>query len=83
MAVMLRSVEETDVPSMAAIRALESGSEAFWADRISRYLSGQHSPQQALAARTAFVAVDGRDLVGFVAGHKNGILPRLHGAIFR
>jgi ribosomal protein S18 acetylase RimI-like enzyme len=70
MAVMLRPVEETDVPSMAAIRALESGSEAFWADRISHYLSGQHSPQQALTARTAFVAVDGRDLVGFVAGHK-------------
>ena len=70
MAVMLRSVEDTDVPSMAAIRALESGSEEFWVDRISRYLSGHHSPQQALTARTAFVAVDGRDLVGFVAGHK-------------
>jgi len=70
MAVMLRSVEETDVPSMAAIRALEWGSEAFWTDRISRYLTGQHSPQQALSARAAFVAIDGSSLVGFVAGHK-------------
>ena len=68
MAVMLRSVEETDVPSMAAIRALEWGS--FWTDRISRYLNGQHSPQQALPARTVFVAIEGSDLVGFVAGHK-------------
>jgi hypothetical protein len=70
MAVILRVVEEADVPSMAAIRALEWGTETFWADRISRYLSGQHSPQQALSARTAFVAIDGSDLVGFVAGHK-------------
>jgi ribosomal protein S18 acetylase RimI-like enzyme len=70
MAVALRPVKETDVPAMAAIRALESGSETVWTDRISRYLSGQHSPQQALTARTAFVAIDGSDLVGFVAGHK-------------
>ena len=68
--VILRVVEEADVPSMAAIRALEWGTETFWADRISRYLSGQHSPQQALPARTAFVAIDGSDLVGFIAGHK-------------
>ena len=70
MAVILRVVEEADIPSMAAIRAREWGTETFWADRISRYLSGQHSPQQALPARTAFVAIDGSDLVGFVAGHK-------------
>ncbi len=70
MAVILRVVEEADVPSMAAIRALEWGTETFWTDRIGRYLSGQHSPQRALPARTAFVAIDGSDLVGFVAGHK-------------
>ena len=71
MAVTLRVVEEADVPSMAAIRALEWGTETFWADRIGRYLSGQHSPRQALLERTAFVAMDGSDLVGFVAGHKS------------
>lgn len=70
MAVRLRLAEESDVPSMAAIRALEWGTEAFWKDRISRYLRGQHSPRQALAARTAFVATDGSHLAGFVAGHK-------------
>ena len=74
MAVILRVVEEADVPAMAAIRAREWGTETFWADRISRYLSGQHSPQQALPARAAFVAIDGSDLIGFVAGHKTGRL---------
>jgi GNAT superfamily N-acetyltransferase len=70
MAVTLRPVEEADVFSMAEIRALEWGSEAFWVDRIGRYLSGQHSPQHALTVRTVIVAIDGGDLVGFVAGHK-------------
>jgi len=70
MAVTLRTAEETDVHLMAAIRALEWGTEAFWTDRISRYLKGQYSPQQALPERSVFVAIDGSDLVGFVAGHK-------------
>jgi GNAT superfamily N-acetyltransferase len=55
---------------MAAIRALEWNTEAFWQDRIRRYLDGTHSPQQALSARTAFVAADGGQLLGFVAGHQ-------------
>lgn len=55
---------------MAATRALEWGTQEFWADRIGRYLTGKHSRRQALPERTAFVAVDGCDLVGFVAGHK-------------
>ena len=60
---------------MAAIRAQESQSdasqtEAFWTNRIGLYLSGEHSPQQALRARAAFVAVEGHRVVGFVAGHR-------------
>ena len=70
MVVVLRSARLADVPSMAAIRALEWGTEAFWRDRIGRYLSGRHSPQRALALRAAFVAIDGDELVGFVAGHQ-------------
>jgi GNAT superfamily N-acetyltransferase len=33
-------------------------------------LEREHSPQQALPARTAFVALDGTELIGFVAGHR-------------
>ena len=45
------------------------GDKTFWTDRITWYLRGEHSPQQALPERAAFVAVDEGKLVGFVAGH--------------
>ena len=55
---------------MAAIRAPERGAETFWTDRFQSLPDRAARPQQALPARTAFVAVGGGDLVGFVAGHK-------------
>ena len=67
--VITRPVEEADVPRMAAIRAQRSQTEAFWVDRISRYLKGEHHPQHALPARAAFVAILEDQLAGFVAGH--------------
>lgn len=67
---LLRPVQEGDIPAMAAIRAQEWQNEAFWADRIARYLRGEHSPQHALAARAAFVAIEENTLAGFVAGHR-------------
>jgi ribosomal protein S18 acetylase RimI-like enzyme len=69
MPIVLRPVEAADIPAMASIRARNSFTHAYWHDRISRYLSGEHSPQQALADRTAFVAVDAGQIIGFVAGH--------------
>ncbi len=57
---------------MASIRAQSWETEAFWHVRITRYLTGEHSPQHALAPRTAFVAIDQEhkeQLVGFIAGH--------------
>jgi GNAT superfamily N-acetyltransferase len=38
--------------------------------RITRYLSGEHSPQHALAPRAAFVAVIDDAVVGLVSGHR-------------
>jgi GNAT superfamily N-acetyltransferase len=69
MPITLRPVELFDIPLMAAIRAQEWGTETFWTARIGLYLSGEHSPQEALPARAAFAALDGAELVGFVAGH--------------
>src|SRR5579871_517043 len=66
----IRSSEEGDIPAMAWIRAQEWESEAFWRERIGGYLQGEHSPQKALAARAAFVAVHEGKVVGFVAGHR-------------
>jgi ribosomal protein S18 acetylase RimI-like enzyme len=70
MPIKLRPVEPPDIPLMAAIRAQVWETETFWTRRIGLYLSGEHSPQQALPARAAFVALDGTELVGFVAGHR-------------
>lgn len=69
MPIVVRPVEEGDIAAMAAIRASESRSAAFWENRISGYLTGEHSPQQAQGARVAFVAVDDGAVAGFVAGH--------------
>jgi|ERR1700733_5636342 len=70
MPIRVRRVEEADIVSMAAIRAQEWETEAFWKGRIERYLRGEHSPQKALPARTAFVAVDNGAVLGFVSGHR-------------
>jgi hypothetical protein len=68
MQVRVRPVEDHDVAAMAALRAREWETEGFWEARIRLYLSGEHSPQQALAACAAFVAVDDNGVVGSVSG---------------
>jgi GNAT superfamily N-acetyltransferase len=70
MAIEFRPVRDCDIAAMAAIRAEEWESEAYWKARISLYLSGEHSPQQAVAARAAFVALEDGKVLGFVAGHR-------------
>jgi GNAT superfamily N-acetyltransferase len=69
MPVTIRIAEPSDISAMASMRALQWGTEQYWHNRITLYLAGELSPQQALAARTAFVAVDGGEIVGFIAGH--------------
>ena len=70
MPITIRPVDPADIPQMALIRAQEWETEIFWKVRIGLYLSGEHSPQQALPERAVFAAVDGTELVGFVAGHR-------------
>ncbi len=36
---------------------------------MAAYLDGRHHPQQALAPRTAFIALDGSDVAAYIAGH--------------
>jgi len=38
-------------------------------ERMARYLSGEHHPQQALPPRTMWIAVEDGEPVGYVAGH--------------
>lgn len=66
--VLYRQASSADVPAMERCRA--SDPEAGPADpRMAAYLDGRHHPQQALAPRTAFVALAGDDVAGYIAAH--------------
>ena len=73
--VTYRVAELSDVPAMAAIRALEWGTEENWNTRIMGYLNGEVYPQHALRPRVSYVACNAEQVLGFVAGH----LTRRHG----
>jgi GNAT superfamily N-acetyltransferase len=70
MSLAFRHAEEGDLDAMAAIRARERETEAYWKRRIGSYMAVEQSPRQALPARAVFVAVDDGAVVGFVAGHR-------------
>lgn len=38
-------------------------------ERMAAYLDGRHHPQQALRPRTAYIALAGDRVVGYIAGH--------------
>lgn len=70
MAILIRHAEESDVKTMAAIRARRWGTQDFWEDRIGRYLKGEYFPQQALSPRIVVVADNDGVVMGFAAGHQ-------------
>ena len=69
MAITFRQASLEDVSAMAEIRARYAYTVGYWQTRIQGYLTGEHSPQKALAERVAFVAVEDSTVVGFLAGH--------------
>ena len=69
MSVVCRPAENGDLDAMAAIRAREWETEAYWKLRIGSYMALEDS------IRAIFVAVDDGAIVGFVAGHRT----RRHG----
>lgn len=64
-----RQATSEDFPALARIRAAEWETEAYWLWRINAYASGELHPQKALPPRILFVAADGDEIAGFVAGH--------------
>ena len=70
MAITFRQASLEDVSAMAEIRARYAYTVGYWQTRIQGYLTGEHSPQKALAERVAFVAVEDSTVVGFIAGHR-------------
>jgi len=66
--VRYQEATSADVPAMARSRAADA--EAGPADaRMARYLDGAHHPHEALAPRTAFVALESDAVIGYIAGH--------------
>ena len=55
---------------MAAIRAAEWETQAYWEKRIGAYLEGNVSAQHAVPGHAVFVADVEGEVVGFVAGHR-------------
>lgn len=66
----IRSAEEGDVAAMAAIRAAEWETQAYWEKRIAAYLAGNIAAQQALRGHAVSVAVREQAVIGFIAGHR-------------
>lgn len=64
-----RQAYDEDVPSLAQIRAIKSATREHWLDRIHNYSLGLANPQDALAPRIIYLALDSNKVVGFVAGH--------------
>jgi GNAT superfamily N-acetyltransferase len=67
--VRYRQALRSDVPEMARIWSLEKGEGGTSEERMILYFDGQHHPQQALLPRVMFVAQEGNDLIGYIAGH--------------
>ena len=65
MAISFRPAQVSDIPALAAIRAAEWETEAYWVRRIGAYL-----PQDGEQDRTILIAEDGGAVAGLVAGHR-------------
>jgi GNAT superfamily N-acetyltransferase len=64
-----REALRPDIPEMARIWGLEKMEGGTSEDRMVLYFAGQHHPQQALPPRVIYVAHEGNDLIGYIAGH--------------
>jgi GNAT superfamily N-acetyltransferase len=67
--VLCREATLSDVDEMARIRAEGGWLGGAPAERMARYLAGEHHPQHALAPRVIYVAEEGTSMAGFIAGH--------------
>ena len=57
-----------DVPALAHLRRDGEAGGAS-PDRMTRYLAGEHHPQEALLPRAMWLAEEGGTPVGYIAGH--------------
>jgi GNAT superfamily N-acetyltransferase len=67
-AVEFRRAELADVRALARLRR-EGEAGGGSAERMARYLAGEHHPQQALLPRAMWMAANGEAPIAYVAGH--------------
>src|SRR5262245_53256130 len=68
MSIEYRLADVSDVPRMAGLpQPGEAGGDS--AERMARYLAGEHHPQHALLPRAMWIAIDASSPVGYAAGH--------------
>jgi len=63
-----RQASAADVAEITRARSTDPASEPG-DSRLAAYVQGTHHPQHALALRAVYVAVSGRSVVGYIAGH--------------
>jgi len=68
-AISYREAVKQDIPFLAALRSAEWEYGQYWKDRITGYMNSTHHPQQSLLPRIIFVACEGENIIGFIAGH--------------
>jgi ribosomal protein S18 acetylase RimI-like enzyme len=69
MPMLYRQARPGDIPDMAEIRAADWGTEEYWRERITQYLTGKLHPKEALQPRVSFLALEDGRVVGLIAGH--------------
>lgn len=67
--ILYRQAQDSDIPQMAEIRAGDWGTEEYWRERIAQYLDFRLHPRESLQPRVAFVGLEGKHVVGLIAGH--------------
>jgi ribosomal protein S18 acetylase RimI-like enzyme len=67
--IQFREASRADVVAMARCRLTDPGDNGIADPRMEAYFEGRHHPQQALAARVGYVALDNHEVVGYIAGH--------------
>lgn len=68
-AITYRPALLSDVAAMATLRDRSGWTGGAGAETMTRYLAGEHHPQQALAPRVALLAEGADGLLGYIAGH--------------
>jgi GNAT superfamily N-acetyltransferase len=67
MPIAYRPAQATDLAALAAIRAIEWETQAYWEARIGSYFAAERQPAPPCAT---FVAEEGGIVIGLVSGHR-------------